>query len=1295
MAGKYDGRFDQLIKQSAIDAGIDPTDFHKQIMKESSGNPSARSPVGALGLGQVMPKWWTGKFGLNTEADFLDPKKNVPAAAQIMAQHVKTYGGWNEALVAYNAGQGKNNANIAAYRRGDLAALPQETQDYLKALGKDVQGNYTKAAPGVLGLSGKQAAPAPAPVAPLQGAREWVPPVQGKWDSFKSGVAASTLGTMFRRDDTLKTIMGGGAELDDEDKERISSSGIGPAGATFVIRNATGKADIEELITLAKENQASASANRTMMGDLSYGLGEMTGDPITYGAIVAPVGVFAKPAQLFSGSVATASSTAFRMAGEGALLSIGTETIREGYTGVEADYASAMAAGAAGGLAFGAVLGGIGKGFSKARGSMERSVHRAEAQQTVEVLQKAGYKDASNPTIFNPMDIDAETGIKWRKELYPETTPPDGKPGYLQPIDGPGGYKPAKMPEFITRKNGDTIDTRTGIQYSNSNPFNPMNNKPLDVYGKRLPTFFEIGDVLAKSSDAEFRGLFHDLGRNTRGYVDGSSGKFGATAQDVAKAMDGQFVSYQSTLQDARRAAMADPAWASSDLTRTEITRAINKRVDDAIRSKDHSKLTKGEAEMAKLREQFYKDLGEQQAAPGARWGVQVAPLLDEARLRADYGAPIVYNEVRIAEAIDKLGIDGEAKLQDLVAKSFLSKYQTDKAVKAEVDKLVQASGRTPWDIAMDTAYGIVRNADNADGSTTAAMSRFLDGGAGAPTGEAGFRKARNPFGHDGVVNMPDGGEFRVSDLFSHDTDLIDSAYFHRVRGDMAVTVGTGADLPTFNAKVAEMIGRAGKGSNLQAEGNALDQMIKNLYGMGQRSEHARLAAFESITKNLAFMKSSAYMGILNYTEIATGIRQHGLLWATTTIPGIGKALNSLRYGKNTAKSLHLAQNIVWGMDLDRAIRPTYSEAIDRNVTRLVSEAGDRPGVRRLGAAQGAIAAATDNWWTSRMLRGTTQRIIESSRAEFFADLAGAAHGRKGTSFVNPKKALEASVSKEQLEGIKNLLREATKMGEKGDLEIVKPDMLLRDPRAADLRRYGQYWSERVIQQNTASNSSRLAGMPVVGMFTQFMSFVQRSLNAKLMRGANNVQHGNLGEAVDMLLLAPLLAGVGYAGIAHMQSLKYPDAADREKFLAERLGEDEDWGPLVANSFKRTSAGSSLGWVYDTLGASQLAQQGAPEFFQYAGMGKTSTDAKLAREKMAGKTGLAGFLADSVTGAPAVKMMSDLAGVASAPLTPLVTPEEDFDQDRFTKGWQMNMRGLVPNDPLSQRVFMEFIADPY
>ncbi|MGZ9790623.1 hypothetical protein ACXYTD_11005, partial [Staphylococcus hominis] len=156
------------------------------------------------------------------------------------------------------------------------------------------------------------------------------------------------------------------AELDDEDKERISSSGIGPAGATFVIRNATGKADIEELITLAKENQASASANRTMMGDLSYGLGEMAGDPITYGAIMAPVGVFAKPAQLFSGSVATASSTAFRMAGEGALLSIGTETIREGYTGVEADYASAMAAGAAGGLAFGAVLGGIGKGFSKA-----------------------------------------------------------------------------------------------------------------------------------------------------------------------------------------------------------------------------------------------------------------------------------------------------------------------------------------------------------------------------------------------------------------------------------------------------------------------------------------------------------------------------------------------------------------------------------------------------------------------------------------------------------------------------------------------------------------------------------------------------------------------------------------------------------------------------------------------------------------------------------------------------------------------------------------------------------------
>lgn len=75
-------KYDDLIKVSAQNAGIDPDLFRAQLVQESGLNPEAVSPAGALGIGQIMPKYWLGKHGLATEADIRNPEKAVQAAAQ-------------------------------------------------------------------------------------------------------------------------------------------------------------------------------------------------------------------------------------------------------------------------------------------------------------------------------------------------------------------------------------------------------------------------------------------------------------------------------------------------------------------------------------------------------------------------------------------------------------------------------------------------------------------------------------------------------------------------------------------------------------------------------------------------------------------------------------------------------------------------------------------------------------------------------------------------------------------------------------------------------------------------------------------------------------------------------------------------------------------------------------------------------------------------------------------------------------------------------------------------------------
>ena len=87
------------------DAGLSATDwmllYQANIEVESGYNPAARSPVGAIGLGQLMP----GTASV-LRVDPHDWQQNLDGSARYLLTQIDRFGSAELALAAYNAGPG-------------------------------------------------------------------------------------------------------------------------------------------------------------------------------------------------------------------------------------------------------------------------------------------------------------------------------------------------------------------------------------------------------------------------------------------------------------------------------------------------------------------------------------------------------------------------------------------------------------------------------------------------------------------------------------------------------------------------------------------------------------------------------------------------------------------------------------------------------------------------------------------------------------------------------------------------------------------------------------------------------------------------------------------------------------------------------------------------------------------------------------------------------------------------------------------------------------------------------------
>lgn len=107
-------RVSPIIVQNADQYNVDPLLLAATIRQESSYRSYVTSSAGAVGLTQVMPRYWQQ----SCPGDLFNEFVNVQCGTMILAKYNQSAGSWKKALAYYNVGPTNYETNRKMRKQG-------------------------------------------------------------------------------------------------------------------------------------------------------------------------------------------------------------------------------------------------------------------------------------------------------------------------------------------------------------------------------------------------------------------------------------------------------------------------------------------------------------------------------------------------------------------------------------------------------------------------------------------------------------------------------------------------------------------------------------------------------------------------------------------------------------------------------------------------------------------------------------------------------------------------------------------------------------------------------------------------------------------------------------------------------------------------------------------------------------------------------------------------------------------------------------------------------------------------
>ena len=350
--------------------------------------------------------------------------------------------------------------------------------------------------------------------------------------------------------------------------------------------------------------------------------------------------------------------------------------------------------------------------------------------------------------------------------------------------------------------------------------------------------------------------------------------------------------------------------------------------------------------------------------------------------------------------------------------------------------------------------------------------------------------------------------------------------------------------------------------STKEATQRGVDALIRTVYRTAESDfdvNRSWYSAVADVIRNLSFMTSSGYMGLLNLTEQAEGIKAYGATFMLKSLPVIAHRFSNWSRGNMSPRERRELLSVMFGYDV-RGLR-----LWDETLQRASFKYGE-------GSIKSKIVAGTaqlSEWMpTTRFLNATQESISKKAQDLFFGELLQYSYRNRGVKalkaiaenkegFLSQETLLRAGVSVEDFHEIQKAIAKAFVPAEDGTFVVRNLDALMDNQQALfALRRLGNYVSTECIQHNTLANTMLWQGSkasPILNLLFQFKTFALASYNNRLLKSINRAKEGDLIGQAQTHVLSTALAGLGLIAQSTAKTAGMSEK-DREKWWKSNYG---------------------------------------------------------------------------------------------------------------------------------------------